>query len=196
MKTSPWDMRGIGRWELHRRLRSKPATILFTLRKGFFLETSFGIYPAWNANSYGFRSLKIDARKYFPVSLFSEYDAVALQFLANVNTGDVPFKNMAELGGSKMMRGYYTGFYRYLNLYAFQAEYRGHIWWRLGFTVWAGAALTPEKWYTFFDHRVKPNVGVGLRIMMNKNDLLNIRLDQGFGKKSQRGFYLDISEAY
>lgn len=32
--------------------------------------------------------------------------------------------------------------------------------------------------------------------MMNRKDLLNIRVDQGFGKKKQSGFYLDIAEAF
>ena len=123
-------------------------------------------------------------------------DALAFQFVANINTGDVPFKDLADIGGSNTMWGYYTGFYRYKNLYALQVEYRAHIWWRLGFTVWAGGALTPEKWYTFFDHAIKPNLELGLRIMMNKKDRLNVRVDQGFGKKDQRGFYLDIAEAF
>lgn len=165
-------------------------------RKGFYLEALYYIYPSWNEKSYGFGSLKLDTRKYFPVKWLSDIDAIAFQFIANINTGDVPFKDLADIGGSNTMRGYYTGFYRYKNLYALQAEYRTHIWWRLGFTVWAGGALTPEKWNTFFDHSLKPNVGIGLRIMMNKKDLLNVRVDQGFGKKDQRGFYLDIAEAF
>ena len=86
---------------------------------------------------------KIDARKYFPVTWLSDIDAVAFQFIGNINIGDVPFKDMADIGGSNTMRGYYTGFYRYNNLYALQVEYRAHVWWRLGFTVWAGGALTP-----------------------------------------------------
>jgi len=165
-------------------------------RKGFYLEALYYLYPAWNGKSYFFQSLKLDIRQYFPLELLSADDALALQFVANLNGGDVPFKDMADIGGSNTMRGYYTGFYRYNNLYALQAEYRAHIWWRLGFTVWAGAALTPEKWYTFFDHAVKPNAGIGLRIMMNKKDKLNVRVDQGFGNKGQNGFYLDIAEAY
>jgi hypothetical protein len=128
--------------------------------------------------------------------LFSDIDAIAFQFLANVNTGDVPFKDLADIGGSNTMRGYYTGYYRYKNLYAFQAEYRANVWKRIGFTVWAGAALTPEKWYTFFDHSIKPNAGIGLRLMLNQKDKLNVRVDQGFGKQGQNGFYLDIAEAY
>ncbi|HEY9048099.1 MAG TPA: BamA/TamA family outer membrane protein [Ohtaekwangia sp.] len=165
-------------------------------RKGFYLEALYYIHPSWSGKSYSFRSFKLDIRQYYPLKLISSIDAVAFQLLANLNTGNVPFKDMADIGGSYTMRGYYTGFYRYKNLYAFQAEYRTMIWWRLGLAVWAGAALTPEKWYTLSDHSVKPNAGIGLRIMMNRKDRLNVRVDQGFGKKDQRGFYLDIAEAY
>jgi hypothetical protein len=165
-------------------------------RKGFFLEAMYFFYPSWSGNSYGFGSFKLDTRKYFPIKLTSDIDALAFQFIANINAGDVPFKDMADIGGSNTMRGYYTGFYRYKNLYALQAEVRTHIWWRLGITAWVGAALTPEKWYTLFDHSIKPNAGVGLRIMMNRKDRLNVRVDQGFGKKGQNGFYLDIAEAF
>ena len=165
-------------------------------RKGFYLEALYYIYPPWSRKTYRFQSFKLDIRQYYPVNLFSTIDVVAFQFLANVNTGHVPFKDMADIGGSYTMRGYYTGFYRYNNLYAFQAEFRTQLWWRLGLALWAGGALTPEKWYTFFDHTIKPNAGIGLRIMMNRKDRLNVRVDQGFGKKGQSGFYLDIAEAY
>lgn len=165
-------------------------------RKGFYLEALFFIQPSFNKTSYAFQSLKIDVRKYFPVTWLSEFDALALQFVANLNGGDVPFKDMADIGGANTMRGYYTGFYRYNNLYAFQTEYRAHVWWRLGFTAWVGAALTPTKWYSIGDNSVKPNAGIGLRLMLNKNDRLNIRVVQGFGKEDQKGFYLDIVEAY
>lgn len=165
-------------------------------RKGFYLEVLYYLYPSWGENSYGFRNLRIDARKYFPIKLTSDIDALAFQFVANVNNGNVPFKDMADIGGSNTMRGYYTGFYRYNNLYALQAELRMHLWWRLGVTAWVGAALTPEYWYSFFDHSIKPNAGLGLRIMMNRKDRLNVRVDQGFGKKGQSGFYLDIAEAF
>lgn len=165
-------------------------------RKGFYLEALYYFYPSWNGKSFAFRQLRLDVRKYFPVQWLSSADAIALQFVANTNTGEVPFKDMADIGGSYTMRGYYSGFYRYKNLYAFQAEYRAQVWKRVGFTVWLGGALTPSHWYTFFDHAFKPNAGFGLRLMINRQDRLNVRIDQGFGKEGQKGFYLDIAEAY
>lgn len=164
-------------------------------RKGFYLEAMYYFYPSWNGDSYAFQSVKLDIRKYFPITWISELDALAFQFLANINTGDVPFKDMADIGGAFTMRGYYKGYYRYNNLYAFQAEYRTNIWRRLGLVAWLGAAVTAEKWYGFAENPVKPNAGIGLRVMFNKKDKLNVRLDQGFGK-NQQGFYLDLAEAF
>ncbi len=46
--------------------------------------------------------------------------------------GDVPFNQLALLGGSKQMRGYYLGYYRDKFLSLFQAEARLHIYRRWG----------------------------------------------------------------
>ena len=165
-------------------------------RKGIFTEVLIMPYPEWSNKSYGFLNVRIDARKYFPLALLSDRDVVALQAFINLNSGDVPFKDMADIGGGNVMRGYYTGYYRYNNLYAFQAEYRAGLWKFIGIDVWVGGAFTPKDWYSIGDTSVKPNAGVGLRFMINKKDQLNIRVDQGFGKQQQQGFYLDIAEAY
>lgn len=165
-------------------------------RKGHFIEILTLMYPGWNQTSYGYFNFRLDARKFFPLKIISDNDVLAVQFYANINTGTVPFKDMADVGGSNVMRGYYTGFYRYNNLYSFQAEYRATIWKRLGFAAWLGAALTSEKWYQPFHNQMRPNGGIGLRIMINTKDKLNIRVDQGYGNKGQKGLYLDISEAF
>lgn len=165
-------------------------------RKGVFVEALWYVYPSYKNRSYAMRTFRLDVRKYFPLKLISDIDALAFQLLANVNTGDVPFKDMADIGGSETMRGYYRGFYRYKNLYAVQAEYRSLLFWRVGFSAWVGGALTPGKWHRLADHSFKPNAGLGLRVMMNKKDRLNVRIDQGFGKLGQNGLYLDIAEAF
>jgi hypothetical protein len=165
-------------------------------RTGAFVELQLLGYPRWNDTFSNFFNLRLDARKYFPLQWLSTRDVLAIQLFATVNEGNVPFRDMADIGGSNVMRGYYTGFYRYKNLYAFQAEYRAGLWRFIGLDVWAGAALTPLRWYTLGDTSVKPNAGIGLRIMINQKDKLNVRVDQGFGKKQQQGFYLDIAEAF
>jgi hypothetical protein len=165
-------------------------------RKGWFIEAQIFVYPKLGDSYYSFISFRADIRKYFPMEWISKRDVLGIQFLATTTAGDTPFKELAELGGSKIMRGYYTGFYRYQNLYATQIEYRAGIWKFIGLDVWVGAALTTDTWYKFFDNPVRPNAGVGLRIMINQKDKLNVRADLGFGNKGQSGFYLDISEAF
>ena len=164
-------------------------------QKGFFLEVLFGTYPSQWSGAYSFNTFKLDVRKYFPVKGLKN-GVIALQALFNLNSGNVPFKDMADIGGSYMTRGYYTGFYRYKNLYAFQAEYRATLTGRLGMVVWGGCALTALQWDRPFEFTPKPNAGLGLRFMINRADKLNVRFDQGFGNQGQNGFYLDIAEAF
>ncbi len=164
--------------------------------RGYYAEVQIMAFPNWLNKSFRYLNVRVDARKYCPVKWLSERDVVALQVFAFVNSGEVPWKSMAEIGGSSLMRGYYTGYYRYNNLYAFQAEYRTALWKFIGINFWLGAAMTPEHWYSIGDSGVKPNGGIGLRFMINDKDKLNLRADYGFGKQQQRGFYLDIAEAY
>lgn len=165
-------------------------------RKGFFMEYAFLKYSGIKKSGYPFAQLKLDIRKYFPIHITSNSDVIALQMLINCNKGEVPFKDMADIGGAYTMRGYYTGFYRFKNIVASQIESRIGVYKNWGLNLWIGGALTPYKWFDLNLKDVKLNAGIGLRFTINKKDHLNLRLDQGFGKYQQKGFYLDIAEAY
>lgn len=165
-------------------------------RSGSFIEFSLTPFPAWKTSMPSFINIRLDARKYYPLQLISKRDVLALQLVANLNSGEVPFKDMADIGGGNVMRGYYTGFYRYKNLYAFQVEYRAGLWKFIGANLWIGGALTPTSMFSLGDSSIKPNAGIGLRVMINQKDKVNVRVDQGFGKQKQQGLYLDIAEAF
>lgn len=125
-------------------------------RKGVYAEILLMSYPDWLYRSFHFFNFRIDARKYYPVNWMSDHDVIAVQLFITVNKGNVPFIDMADLGGSNVMRGYYTGYYRYKNLYAFQTEYRASVWKFIGVNVWVGAAMTPEKWHSPGGSSIKP----------------------------------------
>lgn len=161
--------------------------------RGYFIEVLWTAHPGF-MSEYTFGNFKLDARTYRPLKGLKD-GVVAFQLLLNLNQGDVPFKDMAEIGGADMMRGYYRGYYRYKNYYAFQTEFRMMISDRFGFATWVGAALNSDTWYEPFQHSLRPNVGVGLRVRINKHDKLNIRGDFGIGHE-QNGFYLDVAEAF
>lgn len=162
-------------------------------RTGFYLELLWGTYHK-AISDHAYSNVLMDIRYYKPVNLLKD-DVIAAQFLMNLNNGTVPFRDMADVGGSRTMRGYYTGYYRYKNLWAMQVEYRFMVSRFFGFTTWIGACASSEKANDPFRHAIKPNAGVGFRLRINQSDKLNLRADYGFGK-NQSGLYLDASEAF
>jgi hypothetical protein len=162
-------------------------------RRGTYFEVQWVAHPAFMSD-FVYGNVRLDLRFYKKADLLKD-DVIATQFFLNLNEGSVPFRDMADVGGSSTMRGYYRGYYRYKNLYAWQTEYRFMVHKYFGFAVWAGLATLSEKWNTPFSHSVKPNAGIGLRLRINQADKLNLRADYGFGKL-QQGLYLDASEAY
>ncbi len=164
--------------------------------KGLFIELRPTFYPKLLANSWAFYNIRLDARAYVPLRCLHKKDVLAFHWLVNLNQGSLPFKEMADVGGSNIMRGYYTGYYRYPNLYAAQAEYRATVWRFIGFATWVGAAFTPKKMFSVGDSSIKPTAGFGLRIQLNPADRVNLRIDQGYGTNGQQGLYFDIAEAF
>jgi hypothetical protein len=160
---------------------------------GHFIEASW-MALAEMSGGMRFNNFRFDARTYRRIKWLKD-DVVAFQFLLNLNEGTVPYRDMADVGGSETMRGYYRGYYRYKNLYASQVEYRFMIHKYIGFAVWAGGALVSERWSKPFAHSLKPNAGLGLRLRINQRDKLNLRGDYGVGR-NQTGLYLDAAEAF
>jgi outer membrane protein assembly factor BamA len=162
-------------------------------RTGYYVETLFIPYAGVKSD-LDFNNVRIDARGYRKVGWLKD-DVIAVQMFFNMNYNTVPFREMADIGGAYTMRGYYTGYYRFKNLYAFQAEYRFMFSKLAGMAIWAGGAFVSEQWTTPFKNPLMPNVGVGFRLRINQKDKLNLRADYGVGR-NQSGLYLDAAEAY
>jgi hypothetical protein len=91
-------------------------------RRGYYFEFMWATYPG-GTSEFKYGNVRIDAR-WFKAPNWLDDDALALQFFANLNEGNIPFRDLADIGGASTMRGYYRGYYRYNNLLALQAEYR------------------------------------------------------------------------
>lgn len=99
------------------------------------------------------------------------------------------------MGGSRLMRGYYTGRYRDQHYAAFQAEYRALIWWRIGLTAFAAVGDVfkyPENWNA---RSLKYSFGGGVRFKFSRKDNINIRFDAAWGRET-RAIYLGFGEAF
>jgi outer membrane protein assembly factor BamA len=139
-----------------------------------------------------FSDYSLDVRKFIDLK---KNRVLAFQLQAMYKEGNVPVRYMALLGGSSIMRGYYSGRFMDKSLIAFQCEYRRHLFWRLGMSAFAGIGRVASSIKKYSLDGIKPAYGAGARLALSKKEKLNLRLDYGHGIKSH-GVYLTLSEAF
>lgn len=165
---------------------------IFAPGRGELLEFSARFYNRFLGSDFTFNSFTVDLRKYFP--LFSSH-VIALRGVVKVQSGTVPFQNLAKLGGQYLMRGYYEGRFRDKNMVALQAEYRLPLFWRLGVVGFVGFGNVADKWNHFKFGELKHSLGFGFRYFFDRKEKIYVRMDFGFGE-DESGFYLSIFEAF
>ncbi len=165
---------------------------LFFPREGFFAEGLLLSNGRWLGSPFDFQKLILDVRNYQPLGKRS---VLATNLYAEFTRGRTPFYQLALLGGTRRMRGYYEGRFRDQHLILAQAEYRFPLFWRFKGTVFAGYGAVAPTISSFQAEHLRYTVGAGLRILINEADQLHIRIDAGFGKHTS-GYYLTIGEAF
>jgi len=161
-------------------------------RRGSYLQFVADFYNAALGSDYHYSASRFDLRTYIPVR---ETDVVALQAFVRNMGGNPPFYELSMLGGAYLMRGTYTGQYRDKALLAFQAEYRMHIWKRIGAVAFAGLGDVAPTIREIELNRLKFSLGAGLRFKLDTREGTNLRLDFAWGQHST-GFYMTVQEAF
>ncbi len=77
-----------------------------------------------------------------------------------------------------------------------QIEYRMPIWKIFGMTGWVGTGRVGENYRDMALDGFWLNYGLGLRIKVDSESDINLRMDIGFGNDGIQGFYLNFSEAF
>ncbi len=165
----------------------------FSPSRGFYLQYYVGFYRDFIGSDFNFNIRNLDVRKYF--SLPKDL-VLAFQFNLISTSGNAPVRDLASIGSSTYMRGYYDGRYTDYNMAALQGELRVPVTGRWGFTTFAGVgrvANTLNEIFVLQD--LKPTFGIGLRYALRPKEKLNLRVDAGFGKESQ-GTYINVGEAF
>lgn len=165
---------------------------LFASAAGHFYVVALRTSKPFLGSDFDFTYLTLDFREFLGIT---ERSVLAMQALATMTAGDVPFYMLAQLGGSNMMRGYYEGRYRDKELIAVQLEYRYPIFWKFGGTAFVGAGDVAPDVTRFSLQTVKPCVGLGLRYIFDPVERLNVRIDFGFGRNTS-GLYVSAKEAF
>lgn len=169
---------------------------VMNVRKGLFAELAFLNYSASLGSTHSFFSTQFDFR-YFREG-FNPRDVLAFQGSAQFNNGDVPFNQMAMMGGESMMRGYYLGRFRDKNIFTTQAEYRFLPFAfskRLGAAAFVSTATVAPTAKTLLSSTFKMAGGVGARYLIFKSKDIFVRFDVGFTREG-KGYYFYIGEAF
>jgi len=161
-------------------------------RRGSYLQFVANFYGQPVGSDFDYKAWWLDLRTYIPLG---ETNVLALQSFVRGMGGTPPFYELSGLGGAYMMRGIYSGMYRDKSLLALQAEYRIHVWRRLGVVGFMGLGDVGSGLGKIRLDELKYSFGGGLRYKVDKREGTNIRLDYAWGKGST-GLYITIQEAF
>ncbi len=149
-------------------------------------------YGEFMGSDFDFTRADLDLRRF--QTLGGDH-VIALQGVWSATSGNLPFNRMPELGGQNVLRGFYQGRYRDRQMMAAQAEYRTPSWRRLGFAAFAGAGEVAPGLDGFTLSGIHTAAGAGLRVILNRQERMALRLDYGVGGGNS-AVYITVGEAF
>lgn len=164
----------------------------FSPNHGMMLQFYINPFAAFLGSDYQYTNYVVDMRRF--IRMYKD-QVLAVHVFGSFNSGDVPLRSLAYLGGANIMRGYYAGRFRDKNAAAMQVEYRVPLWWRFGAVGFGSVGNVGPELKDINFQCLKYSFGGGVRIALNQKERLNLRLDYGIAPGSQ-GFYLQLGEAF
>lgn len=169
--------------------------------EGYYLSAGVLFFQSFLGGNTKFRVLELDYRQY--EMLKRKRRTIAWNIKGRISFGEeVPWTDMAMIGGPFNMRGYTLGRFRDKNMFSCTGEYRhmfkrkklnkkGNYNSRFGYVAWAAIGTVTPHLGDF--RNWLPNVGLGLRVEIQPR--MNVRIDYGIAKGEQ-GAYVTFSEAF
>ncbi len=171
--------------------------------KGIYANINYRINPTFLGSDQNSTSLWLEFRTYKGLSKKTERHIIGFWAFGDFNlSGDLPYLTVPYLGEDQRARsgrGYTNGRFRGKNMVYGEVEWRFPIsrcTKILGGVVFVNAVSTdnPNTDVALFEY-IKPAVGFGIRVMVNKYFRTNINLDYAIGMKS-KGFYFSGQETF
>lgn len=160
---------------------------------GTYLELAVNPYVKLLGSTQDWVNLRVDYRYYH--SFKSRLSKVlATRILCEQAIGEVPYMVIPMPGRYFATRGYVQGRYRGKTFASAEAEYRSTIWERLGYVLFTSVHTVSEPAGGF--RYLNPAAGAGLRIMLNKRQRINLRIDYAQGLNDNGGLYFQVMEVF
>jgi hypothetical protein len=170
--------------------------------KGIYFDAGVRINQTWIGSTKNAMQLTTDLRKYVSLSKANPETVLAFwnwgSYLIN---GAVPYLELpgtARDGSFRSGRGYVAQYFKGTQYNDTEAEFRFPI---TKNKFLSGVAfgnlqtandLQGIKLFQVF----QPGYGAGLRVLFNKATRTNLALDYAFGRYSNKGFFLNLNEAF
>lgn len=162
--------------------------------KGILLQLSYrGAFKSFLNSNYTNLKTIIDIRyftKAYKTTVF------AFQLYALLNFAQSPIRELAMLGGSNNLRGFYQGRYRDDKMTSLIGEYRVPVYKRFSVCIFGGIGTVYKDSKDISFAVIKGSYGAGVRFSILPKEKLNIRIDYGFSDLKNKGLYFTVGECF
>ena len=175
---------------------------LINTNSGLFVNLSYRFNPKINTSQQQSTTVTLDSRYFIPLSAQNKQHVLGVwlygQFLTS---GNLPYLNLPAIGwdqNSRTGKGYIQGLFRGANLAFLETEYRFPILKNqlISGTVFANATSASDVAGNLnLFHTIQPAIGLGLRVLLDKNTLTNFVMNFGLGRDSTT-FYFNDGEGF
>lgn len=160
---------------------------------GNYVEVAVNPFVRILGSSQNWTNVRVDYRNYhsFKSKL---YKIIATRILCEKAIGEVPYMLTPMPGRYYATRGYVQGRYRGKTFLSGEAEYRRHLWRKLGYVLFSNVHTVTEP--DGIIRYINPSLGAGLRFLLNKAQRINVRVDYAKGINDNGGLYFQVTEAF
>jgi len=161
---------------------------------GSYADFSYTAVPEWLGSSAGYWIAQAEGDWYRSVR---PRTVIATRLYGRFTPQGTPYSGLSTLGRRSDLRGYKSGKLTAENLMSTQAEVRWMFHPLLGAAGFVGAAaLYDGSFNNLRNDNLYTSGGMGLRIVLQKTNRMNLRIDYAWGEQDEQGAYVSVGEAF
>jgi outer membrane protein assembly factor BamA len=160
--------------------------------QGIYAHGTWMFAQSWLGSDFQYDLLSASVNGYHRI----DPDSLVAWRASICHAGDgAPFYDICNFGANNDLRGYPSGQFRDKAMFALQAEYRRHLFWRFGGVVFAGVGEVAPSFGKMSTNALLPAGGVGLRVEASAKYKVNASIDYAVGDHVS-AVYFYIGEAF
>jgi len=170
--------------------------------KGIYADAGFRINQTWIGSTKNSVQFTTDIRKYISLSSANPETVLALwNWGSYLLSGTIPYLELpgtARDGTFRSGRGYTSQYFKGTQFNDTEAEFRFPILKNkfISGVVFGSMQSANDEQGTKLFQVFQPGYGGGLRVLFNKATRTNLALDYAFGRFGNKGFFLNLNEAF